>query len=104
VSQVEEAVLEEGGRLRLRVVHGGGCKTHGYGVSWDGAFLESAPPQVRLRLHHDDGGDRCRALVRRVLRVDLAPLQEAYRAGYRTAHGTLVLTLEERPERVQWTF
>ncbi len=80
-----------GDTLEATVSHSGGCTEHDYALVFSNVFLESDPVQMRGLLSHDAKGDPCRALITRTLRFDLAPLKEAYRAGYRVTSGTIIL-------------
>ncbi|BAH37299.1 MAG TPA: hypothetical protein DGD08_00730 [Gemmatimonas aurantiaca] len=79
--------------LSLHVTHGGGCTTHTFGLHTSGIFLESYPVQVPAQLSHDAADDRCRALVRPVLRFDLSALRTLYQKAY-GARGELVLNVQ----------
>ncbi len=63
-----------GDKLLLSVRYGGGCARHDFQLEWDGAMLESMPPQVVLRLTHNANGDNCRALLSERLEFDLSVL------------------------------
>jgi uncharacterized protein YbjT (DUF2867 family) len=71
-----------GDELRLRVQHGGGCRTdYRYALLFDGVFRESLPPQVDLRLAVDLRGDVCRGLVGRELTFDISSIRRAHQQG-----------------------
>ena len=92
--QLEEARID-GDTLRLRVVHGGGCARHTYGlVAWNG-WLESFPVQVGVVLLHDAKNDPCDALLTPTLRFDLKPLREAFVKAYGGPSGTIVINLDD---------
>lgn len=74
--------------LTLDVSHGGGCAEHTYSLCY-GAFLESNPVQVKLRLINDGHGDNCDAVLFRTLRFDLGPLGAAYEQAYQTTGGLI---------------
>ena len=78
-----------GDSLELDVAFGGGCRDHMFLLLSDGAWMESNPVQVGVRLAHDARGDNCKALVSRLLRFDLTPLKVAYNAAYQTTTGTI---------------
>jgi hypothetical protein len=92
-----------GDTLLLTVEYGGGCMKHTFTLCWSGAFLESNPVQVPLVLHHDAHGDRCLALVTRLLRFDLSSLKAEYRRSYRRPHGVINLRLNGRAP-LRYTF
>ena len=75
------------------VTHGGGCKAHTFGLHTPGVFLESYPVQVLAALSHDADNDNCRALVRPVLRFDLADLRKAYLKAYKQP-GPMILQIQ----------
>jgi hypothetical protein len=90
--------------LVATVVHGGGCRDHGYQVVVSTTWMESFPVQVSARVSHDANGDACKALLRRELRVSLAPLAQAYRDAYRQTNGSIVLRLAGSPSGLVYTF
>jgi len=57
--------------LTLSVRHGGGCEEHRFTLRAEPRSADAPTTQVLL-LHHDDGGDRCRALVTTPLSLDVA--------------------------------
>jgi hypothetical protein len=61
--------------LVLDLRYSGGCATHAFQLHWDGSVMESMPPQVRLHLSHQDGGDHCERMVQQTLRFDLSTLK-----------------------------
>ena len=74
-----------GDSLVLELRHAGGCARHDYRVVAVQGFLAlpvTGPVSTvgaPLAVLHDDGGDRCEALLTRTIRRDLSPLREAYR-------------------------
>lgn len=87
------AATMTGDTLTLTVQHGGGCKTHEYGLCWGQTFLESNPPQAQLQVLHQDNGDTCEALVSNTVTFDVTALKSAYQAGYQQQSGTVLLRL-----------
>ena len=79
----------KGDVLFLTVGYSGGCATHEFGLCWDGAFAESEPVQVWLKLGHDAKGDACEAYITEPMQLDLSPLKEAWIAAYKQDHGTI---------------
>lgn len=61
--------------LHFKIVHGGGCKEHEFKLLWDGAFMESMPPQVNLSLSHNSNEDHCRSLVNVEESFDISKLK-----------------------------
>lgn len=64
--------------LGLVVRYGGGCKDHDFELYWDGLFMDSEPPQVRLQLSHNANNDLCRALLTEKLFFNLSPIKERF--------------------------
>jgi hypothetical protein len=93
-----------GDTLVLAISHGGGCRTHRYALLVSNAWRESSPVQVGARLAHDDGGDVCKALLSRELRISLAPVREAYIATYGTADRRVSIGLAGAPGMILYTF
>jgi hypothetical protein len=94
----------DGDTLRLTVSYGGGCRPHSLQPLAEAAWLESFPVQVMARIAHNAGGDLCRALITRSLRIDLSPLRDRYRASYRTPSGTITLRIDGLAEPVAYAF
>lgn len=90
--------------LIATVVHGGGCRDHDYRVVVSTIWMESFPVQVPARISHNANGDVCKALLRRELRVSLAPLAQAYRDAYHQTTGSIVLRLMGSPSGLVFTF
>src|SRR4029079_7969979 len=83
----------EGDTLRLPATYGGGCRRHALQPIAETVWMESYPVQVSTRIAHNAGGDACKALVSRVLHIDLSPLRDAYRQSYHTSSGKIALRL-----------
>lgn len=82
-----------GDSLELFVTFGGGCREHAFLLLTDGAWMESYPVQVGVKLSHDARGDNCKALLSRVLRFDLTPLKVAYETSYQSTTGIIRLNV-----------
>lgn len=82
-----------GDSLELAVTFGGGCGDHTFILLSDGAWMESYPVQVAVKLAHDANGDNCKALLSRVLRFDLSPLKAAYATSYQATSGIMKLNI-----------
>jgi hypothetical protein len=93
-----------GDTLVVAVSHGGGCADHSYQLVVSRIWMESFPVQVPARISHDAHGDRCKALLRRELRISLRPLADAYRAAYRQEHGTVAIRLAGASESLLYSF
>lgn len=63
-----------GNCLELRIEYGGGCKGIGVAMIGAGAYKESFPPQLDLRIIVEDD-DHCEALVREYFHFDLTEIQ-----------------------------
>jgi hypothetical protein len=87
----------KGDSLELSVSFGGGCREHAFALLSDGAWMESYPVQLGVRLAHDAKGDVCKALLSRVLRFDLSPLRAAYNDSYHAASGIIRLNVRGAP-------
>lgn len=64
-----------GDEIHVQVQTGGGCAPHTFSACWNGAVLDSNPPQAALELSHHAHGDTCDALLTHDVRIDLAPLR-----------------------------
>lgn len=54
----------DGNIVKIKTLYSGGCTEHDFQLSWDGTYLESNPPQVRMRLIHNANDDACDGLIR----------------------------------------
>ncbi len=99
-----ESAQIKGDSLVATVVHGGGCRDHDYRVVISTTWMESFPVQVPAKISHNANGDLCKALLRRELRVSLAPLAQAYREAYRQTSGSITLRLAGSPNGLLYTF
>lgn len=63
--------------LYINVSYSGGCENHEFDLTWDGSVLESLPPQLPLRLHHDSNGDQCEAWLTRTISFSVDGLELA---------------------------
>ena len=90
---VSNAVIS-GNELTLDLESSGGCAMHLYGSCWDGAFLESEPVQVQMRVAHDDMDDPCDGIMSEQRTFDLSSLAEAFNEGYQANGGTILINLE----------
>jgi hypothetical protein len=62
--------LPESSEIELTVRHGGGCKSHQWGLTWNGGCAETFPAQCSANLVHLRGADDfCEALVSTTSRV-----------------------------------
>jgi hypothetical protein len=65
----------EDDELQIQIATGGGCASHSFAICWDGAVLDSEPPQANLALSHDSHGDTCDAFLMHDVRVDVAQIR-----------------------------
>ena len=79
----------KGDSLWMTVSFGGGCRGHSFLLLSDGAWMESYPVQLGVRLAHEDNNDNCKALLSRLLKFDLTPLKVAYANSYGAAPGII---------------
>lgn len=79
----------KGDSLWMTVSFGGGCRGHTFLLLADGAWMESYPVQLGVRLAHEDNNDNCKALLSRLLKFDLTPLKVAYTNSYGPAPGII---------------
>jgi hypothetical protein len=64
----------DGKTLRVKVVYGGGCEEHAFAACWDGTVLDTAPPRLRLRVHHEANDDACDARLSHDVLIDVSDL------------------------------
>jgi hypothetical protein len=64
----------DGKTLRVKVVYTGGCEEHAFAACWDGTVLDSAPPLLHLRVHHEANGDTCEARLSHDVLIDVSDL------------------------------
>ena len=89
-----EGASIQGDLLAIKVVYGGGCKTHQFALYGSTGFMESYPVQARLFLSHDSNGDMCEAIIRHDIVFDLSPLKRLYQKGYHGS-GPIMLRITE---------
>ena len=81
--QVYDSFLD-GDILTLRVAYSGGCSQHGFGLYWDGTFLETGIPSANIQLLHNSNGDLCEAYIMEDLQFDISKLKAFYMNSYDT--------------------
>ena len=64
-----------GKQLEIDVSYSGGCRQHDFNLYWNGAYQESFPPQVRMKLVHDAKKDTCERLITETLVFHIQSLQ-----------------------------
>jgi hypothetical protein len=64
----------QGDFVSVDLTYGGGCRDHALRICWDGAVLDSEPPQVNLVVR-DDTEDPCEALIHERITIDLSLLR-----------------------------
>lgn len=69
------SVAISGDTLILSVQHSGGCKDHSWYMYTTGVMIKTYPPKLDLYPVHQKNGDMCKALIRRDIKFDLAPLK-----------------------------
>lgn len=90
-----DTVEVEGNTLFIHVSYGGGCATHEFEVIGSLAIAKSYPPIRSLQLVHKANGDRCKAIVRSVIEVDLEEV-----AYQKTDGSEIYYTLEGWDQRI----
>jgi hypothetical protein len=90
------AVDVSGRTLTADITYGGGCASHRMDLVVWGGWLESDPVQVNALISHDDGGDRCRALVNETRAFDLSPLARAWTEAYGASEVPIRIALRLR--------
>lgn len=87
----------------LAIRYGGGCGTIDYQLVSDGAFKESNPVQVNVKLIFKDD-DHCEALLSKKLVFDLTPLKEDYLTAYPNGPNVILLDLASESELIRYEF
>lgn len=64
--------------LHLIVSYSGGCANHNFEMRWNGALMESMPPQAQLILYHNGNQDPCDAVLSEHLFYDLNELDPTH--------------------------
>jgi hypothetical protein len=75
VIAIEDAKYSDGfaGKFIVATMrYGGGCKDHEFAAYWDGSWMESNPPGMNIVLSHDAKGDTCKAIVTKMVQINLA--------------------------------
>lgn len=72
VSDVKFATGVGGHFITAKVSYGGGCRDHEFKAYWSGAWDKSDPPGINIVLRHNANGDTCRALLTRLVQINIA--------------------------------
>lgn len=83
----------ENSTLKAKVRYGGGCGDVYFHLITDGAFMESAPVQLKAVLACTDKDD-CEALITKDLSFDLSDLVDLYNSQYQTNGGIITIDLK----------
>lgn len=94
----------KGDSIELSVSFGGGCREHAFVLLTDGAWMESYPVQLGVRLAHDAEGDSCKAYLSRVVRFGLSPLRAAYENSYHATTGIIRLNVRGAPASATYSW
>lgn len=60
-----------GNKLFLHIRYGGGCKDHSFKLIGSPMVMKSMPPKRSIQLYHNSNQDLCKAIVPKILEVDL---------------------------------
>jgi len=84
------------GELAVGVAYSGGCAEHDFVVCWHDQRFEGGawPGQATLEILHLTPGDPCDAYPHEEVRVNLAPMVEAYQDQYDSRSGWMRLYLD----------
>ena len=82
--------------LHLIVSYGGGCANHDFEMRWNGALMESMPPQAQLILYHNGNQDLCDAIISEHLFFDLNELDPTH------SYETIIVHLQNHPNSLSF--
>src|SRR5690554_1771267 len=68
-------VQQSGDYVVFDVSYSGGCADHTFDLVTTGAFTATYPPEVEVRLKHNNNGDGCRSVIDQKLYFDISQLQ-----------------------------
>ena len=85
---VLDTAFVSGDCLNTIVTYGGGCGNARFSLHFDGAIMESFPPQARIKLAFRDE-DNCKALIREEHEFDLSLFKDTGSGG-----NAIILRLE----------
>jgi hypothetical protein len=91
------SVTISGDTLILSVQHSGGCKEHSWYMYTSGVIIKTYPPKLELYPVHKKNSDMCKALIKRDLKFNLAPLKFP-------GNDKLLLQIEGFPEFITYTY
>lgn len=77
----------EGNILFVTVTYSGGCSDHDFEFIGSPMIMKSMPPKRSVQLAHHANGDACRALLTRVLEIDLTNI------AYKPESGSEIILL-----------
>ena len=85
--------------LRLTVSYSGGCEPHEFTLVTSGTFLESSPVRLPISVAHNANDDPCEAYPTEDYYFDLTGIKALYQEAYQQAAGSIILLLENAPNR-----
>lgn len=66
---------QSGDYVVFDVSYSGGCADHTFDLVSTGAFTATYPPEVEVKLKHNNNGDGCRSVIDQKLYFNLSPLK-----------------------------
>lgn len=67
--------------LFIHIKYGGGCKDHGFELIGSPVIMKSLPPKRSIQLNHVNPNDMCKAIVSKIIEVDIRNLATEQKSG-----------------------
>lgn len=88
-----------GNKMFIHVKYGGGCKDHIFKMIGSPMVMKSLPPKRSIQLYHKNNDDMCKAIVMKVLEIDLKNL-----AYQQQTDSEIVFILKNYKNELKYTY
>lgn len=88
-----------GNTLLLTITYGGGCADHQFEFIGSPMIMKSMPPIRSVQLIHDSANDNCKAIVTRIVEIDLKNIAYTPKPG-----SELMLMLKGWDKKIKYTY
>ncbi len=95
---IQDAQIK-GNTLLLTITYGGGCAEHKFEFIGSPMIMKSMPPIRSVQLIHDSANDNCKAIVTRIVEIDLKNIAYTPKPG-----SELMLMLKGWDKKIKYTY
>lgn len=88
-----------GNKMFIHVLYGGGCKDHTFKLIGSPMIMKSFPPKRSIYLYHKNNDDMCKALIPKILEVDLTNLAYQQQPG-----SEIIFILKNYKNELKYTY